>query len=466
MPNSLLKSFPSPITARMTVRRAVLLPLAGVFLVALLTVSGLTASGLSAAGGGIEVVETSEEVDFPGNVDLSVTAQGDAEIVEVRLFYRTVGSRIWAYAYPDFVPSNRITARLNLTGAASTYLPPGAEVEYYYEITDSQGNVLRTEPTVVEYSDTRFDWDEIKIGPLTLLYYDQPDSRVRAVARSLESDLARLQELLQLEPAAGIKGVIYARRSDTLAAFPQQSRTTTEQQTFQGFAFQEQNLFIGLGMERGLIVHEAAHLLFGQALGDRALPTPSWLDEGFASYMDPSSRVFSGKSLRSRTNSLRAMGVVTGTPHAIGAFYQKSLSVVAFLIDEFGEPNFQQFVAQLGRGNTVDASLMAVYGFDVDGLDARWAGEAPGAPAPAPRAPARPNPGPSSPGPGGSSAILFFNSWLLGGLMLLVIAALSIQFVASKLRPAGDPEEGLQPWEDPDLRDDDGDMNGRGDRPY
>ncbi|PKB71359.1 MAG: hypothetical protein BZY87_05760 [SAR202 cluster bacterium Io17-Chloro-G6] len=421
-----------------TVRRTVLLPLAVAFVAAL-----LMASNVAAAGGTIEVVATGEEVEFPGNVDLSVTVEGEAEIVEVRLFYRTVGSKVWAYAYPNFVPSNRITANLNLTGEVSNYLPPGSEVEYYYEIRDSQGDLLRTEPTVVVYEDTRFDWEELKIGPLTLFYYDQPDSRVRGVARSLESDMERLQELLQIEAASEIKGIIYSRRSDTLAAFPQQSRTTTEQQIFQGFAFQEADLFLGLGMDRGLIVHEAAHLMFGQALGDRALPTPSWLDEGFASYMDPSSRVFSGASLKSRTNPLRAMNVVTGTPHAIGAFYQKSLSVVAFLISEFGETNFQLFVAQLRRSNPVDAALLNVYGFDIDELDARWAGEAPGAPAPAPSVPGSRNPSP----------ILFFNSWLLGGLVLLVFAAVFIQFVASKLRPVRDSEEGLQPWEDPDLWD-------------
>lgn len=432
----------------MTARRTVLLLLAGVFLVAV-----LNASSLSAAGGPIEVVATDEEVDFPGNVDLSVTVEGEADIVEVRLFYRTVGNRVWAYAYPDFVPSKRITASLNLTVEVSTYLPPGTEVEYYYEIRDSQGNVMRTDPAVVVYSDNRFDWEEIKIGPLTLLYYDQPDSRVRAVAQRLESDLERMQELLQLEVASEIKGMIYSRRSDTLAVFPQQSRTTTEQQTFQGFAFQEQNLFLGLGMDRGLIVHEAAHLMFGQALGNSAWPTPSWLDEGFASYMDPSSTVYSGASLSSRTNPLRAMNTVTGTPHAIGAFYQKSLSVVAFLIDEFGETDFQRFVAQLGRGNTVDASLVNVYGFDIDGLDARWAGEAPGAPAPAPLAPGSRN----------QSPILFFNSWLLGGLFLLVFLAVFIQFVASKLRPAYDSEEGLQPREDPDLWDDEFDDDDRND---
>ena len=425
--------------------RAVFLALTGVFLIFM-----LSASSLSAAGGDIEVVSTGEEVSFPSNVDLSVTAEGDADIVEVRLFYRTVGSQVWAYAYPDFVPANRVTASLNLTGEVSTYLPPGTEVEYYYEITDAQGNVLRTEPTVVEYEDTRFDWEEVKVGPLTLRYYDQSDLRVRGVVRSLEADLARLQRVLHLGQTEEIKGVIYSRRSHTLEAFPQQSRTTTEQQTFQGFAFPESRLFLGLGMDRGLIVHESAHLLFDQAMGESALPTPAWLDEGFASYMAPSVKIFSGGSLNDRTNPLRAMNTVTGTPHSIGTFYQKSLSVVAFMIDEFGETSFQRFISQLGNGSTMDAALTSVYGLDLDGLDARWAGEPSGGREPAPSSPGTFRSEPDSP-----SLFLFFNSWLLGGLVLLVLAAVSIQYVATKLRPDPYPEEGLQPWEDPDLWDDD-----------
>ncbi|MDA0264406.1 MAG: peptidase MA family metallohydrolase [Chloroflexi bacterium] len=451
MPSSILRHLSFIATLRATLRRTVLLASVGVFLIAL-----STASPVSAAGG-IEVDATSQSVIFPGNVDLSVTARGDDEIVAVRIFYRTAGSRIWAYAYPSFVPANRITASINLTGEVPTYQPPGTEIEYYYEISDSKGNMLRTEPATVVYEDTRFDWDKVTIGPLTLQYYDQSNSTVQAVARQLESDLEKLQTLLQLDQPNAIKGIIYSNRSDTLEAFPQQSRTTTEQQIFQGFAFSERGLFLGLGMDRGLIVHEVAHLMFGQAVGDRALPTPAWLDEGFASYMDPSSTVLSGPSLNSRTIPLRAMNTVTGTPHTINAFYQKSLSVVAFMIDEFGEAGFQRFVAELNGGATVDASLMNVYGFDTDGLDARWAGEAPGAPAPAPAAPGR---GPASK----PSPILFFDSWLLGGLMLLVIVALSIQLVASRLRPARDPEEGLQPWEDPDLweeeDDDDDDHDG------
>jgi len=407
-----------------------------------------TPTRLSAAGGNIKVVETEESVDFPRNVDLSVTAQGDYNIVEVRLFYRTVGSQVWAYTYPKFMPGNQITTSLNLAEESSAYLPPSTEVEYYYEITDSQGNVLRTDNAVVEYEDTRFEWEQIKIGPLTLHYYDQSDSKVQSVAKSLEADLERLQRILQLDQTTEIKGVIYSQRSHTRDAFPQQSRTTTENQIFQGFAFPNLRLFLGLGMDRGLIVHETAHMLLSQAMGNGSQPIPSWLDEGFASYMDPSVKIFSGSSLESRTNSLRAMSTVTGTPHSISAFYQKSLSVVSYMINDFGENNFQIFLDQLKNGNSMDAALINVYGFDVDGLDARWATESSGIRAPAPDASGRLNPGTDSP-----SVFLFFNSWLLGGLMILVLGAVSIQYIANKLRPAQYSGEGLQPWEDPDPWD-------------
>ena len=422
-----------------TAQRAILRAFLGSLLIVL-----ISASNVSAAGEEIQIVTTSEDVAFPGNINLSVTAEGDIDIVDVRIFSRTIGNRVWAYAYPDFVTATRITASLNLAGEISTYLPPGTEVEYYYEITDSLGNVVRTKPTVLEYEDTRFDWAETKVGPLTLRYYDQSNSRVSAVVKLLGSDFSRLLGLLQLDQPDDIKGVIYSRRSHTLDAFPQQSRTTTEQQTFQGFAFPERNLFLGLGMDRGLIVHESAHLLLNQAMGAAALPVPSWLDEGFASYMNPSVKILSGGSLSSRTNSLRAMNTMTGTPHTIGTFYQKSLSVVAFMIDEFGEDRFQRFIGQLSNGNTVDASLVDVYGFDVDGLDARWAGQSTVSDPPAPSAPDRTNQHDRP------SAIVFFNSWLLGGLIILVMGALFIKYIASKLCPASQTEEGLQPREDPD----------------
>ena len=70
-----------------------LLALLGALLIVL-----IPAPNVSAAGGEIQIVSTSEDIDFPGNVNLSVTAKGDSDIVGVRLLYRAVGNRAWSYA--------------------------------------------------------------------------------------------------------------------------------------------------------------------------------------------------------------------------------------------------------------------------------------------------------------------------------------------------------------------------------
>jgi hypothetical protein len=391
------------------------------------------------AAGGIQVVDIDVVVTFPGEVDLTLTAEGEEEIVEVRVFFRPAGGKIWAYAYADFEPDTKITATQVLPPNSVTYLAPGAEVEYYYEIRDVQGNVLTSERAVVEYLDHRFDWKRTQIGPLTLLYYDHSDSRVSAVAKEVQEDLDRIIRVLQVEPSGSMKGVIYNRGSDAQEAFPEQSRTTTERGVFGGFAFPEQGVFVGQGLDRRIIAHESAHLLFKQALGERSPDLPAWLDEGIASYFEPGGSTTSARTLAGNSLPLRAMTSVTGTPRNIGVFYQKAESVLTYLIDEHGEEKFRLFVAELRNGQQVEKSLLDTYGFDIDGLDDLWAGvESP--PAGSSRSPLQaPSRTPDSPANG--SPFVFFSSWLIVGISLAVIAALIVRGVNRRLRPAQNLEE-------------------------
>ena len=83
MPLSAIRLLSSIITAQRAILRA--------FLGSLLIVL-ISASNVSATGEEIQIVTTSEDVAFPGNVNLSVTAKGNADIVGVRLLYRAVGN--------------------------------------------------------------------------------------------------------------------------------------------------------------------------------------------------------------------------------------------------------------------------------------------------------------------------------------------------------------------------------------
>ncbi len=489
---------------------ALLVPL---LLVALcLATLAVATSGVQAAGGEIRVVETQHEVNFPSGVDVSATIESDAAIQEIRVFYRPAGSRRWGYAYADFDPGTKVVATRSIPVRESTYIAPGADVEYFFEIRDVDGNVFRTERGQVEYLDQRFDWKRVQVGPLELVYHDIRQSRVEDVASQLREDLRRVEEVLQLDHTHGFKGVIYNSYADANAAFPVQSQTTTDHGTFAGYAFPEQGVFVGQGLDRRIIVHESAHLLYHEVLGHRTGEDVAWLSEGFASYMEPDTRVRSSSQLRDRTPPLRAMKAVSGTPSTIPLFYHKAESVVAHLIEEYGEGDFRALLGQVAGGRNINDALIAVYGFDEDGLDTSWAGlPIPAPPAPTARpqrearqdASSRPTYEPNRVRPGGSapatesppsaatttgggdvrpteaapgvnqdsrrlfvptplppvpapqreepSPFIFFDVWILAGVALLAVSVLGIRFVYSRVRRSR--ERDYDPWQDWEDRD-------------
>ncbi len=417
--------------------------LAPFLLLLAVAVGGATASppvGLvQASGGDIEVLDTDVEIAFQEAISFTLTAEAQEDITEIRLFYKTIGSNIWSYAYLEFQPNSTVSTGLDLSVAGSDYLPPGTDMEYYFVIRTQGGTIYETSLAQLEYLDNRFTWDRTGVGPLELLYHDVPESRVESVTDEAEWHIGLLTRLLGSQAKKPVKGIIYNRSKEAQEAFPQQSQTITEAQIFGGYAFPAQRLFVGLGMNSIIIVHETAHLLLDQAVGPNAQPLPAWLNEGFASYMEPGATHYSGQSLSTQGLPLTSMSRVPGTPEAINAFYRKSASVIAFLIEEFGVESFQHLIAELRQGRPTGEAMMASYGFDIPGLEARWAADATRPPAP----------GPDSSRP--PSAFINFNTWILGGLALVVIALLLVRSIGRRLRPKSDREEGLQPWEDPDL---------------
>ena len=414
--------------------------LGGLVLAAALAI-WLTTLPVQAFGGEIRVVSDQQEVKFPGGLGFNLTAEADGEIVEIRLYYRTLEEGTWSYAYPTFDPGKRITASLDLDTSGSAYLAPGTQVEYFYIIRDSLGNEHQTSLATLEYVDTRFQWKDVQAGPLVLRYHDIGESRVTSVVNEVETQLERIAGLLPAGDQGPMRGIIYNRRSEAVAAFPHQSQTITAQGVFAGFAFPATGVFVGLGFQPRIIVHEAAHIMLHRALGTEAPPLPAWLNEGFASYVEPNSRAYSGTSLQSRGLPLRAMSTQPDTARAIATFYRKSESVVAYLIEEHGAGSFQRLLAELAEGRTINEALDGIYGFGVDGLESRWAGHSSGPPAPAPGEPDRPSP------------FLYFDAWILGGLALFVMFMVTGRFLMTKLRPVPPADDGLQPWEDPDLFD-------------
>ncbi|MCZ6867735.1 MAG: peptidase MA family metallohydrolase [Chloroflexi bacterium] len=408
--------------------------LAATLLVGLFLGGSLTAA---ASGESLEVVSQDTQVRFSEGVTFSVAVEGDVDIVEVKLSYRNANGGPWSYTYLDLDPSPRVETTFTLDTSGGTYVPPGAAVEYFYTIRDAEGNVKKTDPQTLIYTDTRFEWQSTTIGPLILLWHDQPRRRVQALEETLRESIGRVEDLLQIRLEQPMRGVIYNTRDEASEAFPNLSTTIDEEQIFHGFAFSDWNLFTGVGLSADLITHETTHLLLHQATISARPGIPSWLNEGFASYVEPGSRPASPESLerlQPREMPLRTMGAVPGRLSDIGFFYRKSESVVAYLLETYGEEEFRDFLGRLNQGKRIDDALTATYGFDQNGLERQWLAS-----------PLGESHGEDSEDDG--NLFLQLESAFLGGLVLLVVTVVAARFLFRRLvtRPR------------PDLVDDDPD---------
>ena len=390
---------------------------------ALLALGLFLASGsiATAAGGMIEVVSQGPQVRFPGGVTFDVAVEAEADIVEVKLSYRNANGGPWSYTYLDLEPSPRVETSFTLDTSTRTYIPPGSAVEYFYTVRDAADNVIRSESQTIIYTDTRFLWETATIGYLSLLWHDQPLDRVEAVSDQLRSSIGRVEDLLGVRLEASTRGVIYNTRDEASQAFPSLRPTLDDEQIFHGFAFTDWNVFTGVGLSPNLITHEVAHLLLHQATSSARPRVPAWLNEGFASYVEPGARPISSRTLERRRPMdmpLRTMGSIPGRPLAIGFFYRKAESVVGHLIETHGEGDFRAFLARLNQGQRVDSALMATYGFDQDGLEQQWLG-----------APSGETPGQDDDG----RLFIQIESIILGGLVLLVVAVVTARFLFRRM---------------------------------
>ena len=388
---------------------------------------------LAQDAGNIRVLHQAHQLDFPGGLSFTITVESDSEISLVQLKYGLAGSSVNSYLSGKFVPAKRVTSSFDNLLTGGVYLPPGSTIEYSFFVQDRSGNLMETPTRTLEYGDTRFNWQQVRVRGLTLHYRDIAAPQVQEVARQLDPHLAHLEALLGVTGPQPVRGFIYNTYEEAVPAFPQLSRTITERQVFHGYAFANSSVFLGIGLQPRLIVHESAHLYLSQKLDSGVSHIPSWLDEGFASYAEPGARPRSGRSLSGYPLPLRSMNVVSGGPNRIGRFYLKSESVVAFLIAKHGLPAFHEFLARIAQGSPVETALVQTYGFDLDQLDQDWSRSG----SPAGRDPAgRFNP---------ATPFLLFNSWFLGGLFLLVMAVVGVKYLLRKIRPQ--EEQPPHPWD-------------------
>ena len=328
------------------------------------------------AGESIRVISTSHLIDFPDEVVFRLEAEADSQITEVKLFYQLGNQKTRIYGYPSFTRSNRVNADFRIKTSGSSYIPSGADIEYYYVIRDAEGNTFETERFFLEYKDPNYDWQTFRQDGLIVLWHNRPENEVKEVARDVNERLGAIRELLGLENTKPMKAVILNSRSEASRSFPVVSAAATQGHLYGGFAFGELDVFVLVGLDRNGMIHEMTHLLIDEAVDSPLARIPAWLNEGLAMYFESGSggrkAIVSRAASRGDLIPLRSMGAVPGIPSDVRLFYAQAWSLVDYMMASRGQESMTALLGAINSGRSIEAAILVTHGISLEGLEREW----------------------------------------------------------------------------------------------
>jgi len=260
---------------------------------------------------------------------------------------------------------------------------PFAQVTYWWEYTDAQGQTYRTEEISFLYEDNRFAWQELRRDNLTLRWVsgepalmlnglDIAQASLEEIQNALGSPVLSeplalyvypsqpdLQSALRLAGREWVGGEAYPAVGVVLLAIPPSSQATLQMEL--------------------TIPHELTHYVLYQLLGAEGYEgLPTWLNEGLASYFerrpDPTYAVALEKARREAT--LLPLGQLCNTlpleQSQIILAYAQSQSVATYLRQTYGWSGLRTLLNAYADGAGCSAGLERSLNIDLATLEREW----------------------------------------------------------------------------------------------
>ena len=357
-----------------------------IFIIALALLFGApllvsTNAPTEADGETIRVVSSSVTSEFPEGFRFRAEVSGDNEItsVAVRL---TAGQRErGAYDYLLFDEAELVDSELLWrTNTTARWIPPGTIITYHFEIEDSQGGLLETEPQEFIYMDLRFDWEEVSEGPVAVAFHGPVRRRAEIVLDAITQTLNHIGPILGADIETPIRVTMYNNPKEMLGALPPGSTTHRRELITEGQAFSDLGTLITLGSGRlaaGTASHEVTHILVYRAGAGVFGRVPSWLNEGLAEYGNIAPGFTYDIALEFAIGTDRLLPITSArtlpsNSEEVIIFYGEARSIVRFMIARFGPQRMNELMATMKGGIDIDDAILEVYGIDPVILENQW----------------------------------------------------------------------------------------------
>ena len=330
----------------------------------------------------ISIVQDLMISDYPEKLTFQITAQSTANIQSIKLIYSTNVQACQpsvAFQELDFTPESTVSTEWDLDFSIAGIYPPGTLLTWQWQIEDAAGNSLLSEEQTYLVSDTRYTWQSLSSGPVTLQWYRGTVSFGQALMDIATQALDRLAEEAGITPPPQIWITVYP---DAEAI---QEVAIHSSEWAGAIAFPDYRSIIAgiapgeLDWAADVLPHELAHLttdaLVFNCLGVRL---PTWLSEGLAVVAEGDISDYYHDLVISALETddlppLRtlARGFSPYSDEAVRSYAQSGM-VIEYMLDQYGPTGMADLLHAIQSGSIPDDALLEVYTLDTDGLDAAW----------------------------------------------------------------------------------------------
>ncbi len=335
-----------------------------------------------AQGPAVRFADVRFESEFPYRVSFFASFDTDIDIDDVRVRFVTGPLSTEQYAYMDLAARDdgmiegKLEWRVN---TSARYIPPGAVVKFHFQLFDKEGNEHLSEVYEGLVTDSRYEWDSVSAGPITVYYHGPVESRARRLADAAMESLTIMAPITGAEIETPIIVTLYNNNAEMIGAVQARSATISRELITEGQAFHQESVVLVLSGNRdiGTLTHELTHILVGRAAGGTSALVPIWLNEGLAEYGNLDQGLSYDYFLEwaidtNRLTPFSRLRTFPGDPDLIIVSYGQSRSIVDHLISNYGGEKIAETLAKIAAGVNADIAIREIYGKSVQQLDNEW----------------------------------------------------------------------------------------------
>ena len=351
----------------------------------LLTVCGPAVAPASAQGTSpIAVSNSTIQADYPNSLTFTCHAQDTNSITDIRLEYQVEQmsfAQVTSEAQVTFNPATSVDASYELNMQQYGQIPPGVNITYWWKVKDAAGNTLQTNPIQYTVYDNNHTWNKLSQGDINVYWYGQNQAFGTAIMTEAQNALKTIASATGGTLNQTVNISVYTSSQDYQASvlgLPEWSGG--------GEVFQYNAIYVvvepdDMNDELPAVAHELTHAVEGQMSFNPYNLLPYWLNEGLAVHVQ-----FTGLTLPSQFTS--ALSTAIGNNNLISVrslsdpfsaypdqavlSYAESVSIVTYLINQYGSSKINRLLDTFQQGSTYDDALQSVYGFNMDGLFTQW----------------------------------------------------------------------------------------------